>query len=151
MKDINMDIEQIKSYKSIRFLSAEFKEACVADLEDIIETFKKLITKKEEQEQLERQANADKIEAAKKAYDLIRTFSLTQEDIARYGNEKDGQRQRKSPGKAKPKYSFEFLDGITRTWSGRGRMPVPFAQLLESNGKAKEDYLIPEDSVQYAE
>lgn len=130
----------IKELKSIRAVKAALPDVTVADIDEIIEVFNKLKDAIKDREEKELREIEKRNEDRNKVLEFMKQNNISASVMADYAPA--AETAAKPRKKLEPKYRFVGLDGIEGTWTGRGKMPKPFAKLLESNGRQKEDYLI---------
>ena len=118
-------------------------ERAVANLQTALNTIKK------RDEAKIRKANLKKITA------MIADMELSPNDITKAVNNTLSQKKTtvrhktkshsKKGGKIAPKYQI-VIDGNTTQWTGRGRMPRPFQELLKQGGSLEQCLLQPKSS-----
>lgn len=135
-----MDIKELKSIRAVR---AALPDVTLGDLDEIIDVFNKLkdIIKKRQEKELadiqKRNEDRNKVLEFMKQNNI--SASVMSECLA------NASAPVKTGKKLDPKYRYVDVNGVEGTWTGRGKMPKPFAQLLASNGKDKSEYLINKD------
>ena len=135
---------QIEDLKKLRTLKQEFPDMTVKDLDEVLDTFAKWQQNLVAAEQKKAAENQQRNAVIQQVSELLKTNGISFADFAKYGIENNSgfRKKRKPIGKAKAKYAYTDLNGNAQTWTGRGRMPVPFAEFLKATGKTKEEFLI---------
>ncbi len=136
-----MDVNTLLNYRSLKTL---LKTAQLSELNKIKENLEQLRLELEAQEQ-QQQAEKAQLEAkflAVEAY--IASQGLTVDQFVAHITGAPKKKAKTNRPPMKPKYRFTALDGNVHEWTGQGKMPNAFKQLLEAEGKDKEDFRIKE-------
>ena len=132
-----MDFSELSN---IRMLRATLKKSN-ADADEVEGIISKLTTIKseiEEEVKAQEAAIQKKQEGIEQIKNIMSTYGITTDDLTKaFGSESSRKARSMSP-----KYKYVDLAGVERTWTGQGKLPNALKQLLESNGKSKEDYRI---------
>ena len=129
---------------NLRSLRAVLKTASLADVNRIIENLEQIkneIRLREEEEQAELARREAKFQSV---LANMNELGLTLEEFKAYTSQSEGKSVRKARRTMKPKYRYTALDGSVNEWTGQGKIPKLFKQLLEAENRDKEYYRIQE-------
>ncbi|EJH3917941.1 H-NS histone family protein [Salmonella enterica] len=133
----------LMNIRSIRVFAREM------EFEQLLEMQEKLNAVIEERrEDAEREA-AERQEREKKRQELLQLIAgegFTPEELLGQIEGQGKSKKRSKTPKAAPKYQF-IEDGVTKTWTGKGRKPKPIEEALAA-GRDLDEFLIAKGSYQ---
>lgn len=128
--------DALTQLNNIRTLRSQTREMSLDVLEDVLEKFKLILIERREEETL-RLANEsqrrDKLESLRQM--MLDEGIDPSELMAAIGSPGKAKRTR-SPRPAKYRYTDET--GVSKTWSGQGRMPKRISNLIAEGGELKD-------------
>ncbi|MCR5537364.1 MAG: H-NS histone family protein [Succinivibrio sp.] len=136
-----MDLKLLLNLRSLRSV---LKNATYADLNKIIENLEQIKYEFQAREEEEQAKQAQREAKFQSVLANMNELGLTLEEFNAYtsqGESKGGKKPRRT---MKPKYRYTALDGSVNEWTGQGKIPKLFKQLLDAEGRDKEYYRIQE-------
>ncbi|WP_270834442.1 H-NS family histone-like protein [Aeromonas sp. QDB07] len=131
----------LKTLSNIRSLRVALRELPFEQLKEAKEKFDTVYSELEESHltaQIALEERAGKIEEFAK---MLKDAGIDPIDLVAAGGSTGAAVTAKAKREPRPaKYSYT-IDGVTKTWTGQGRMPSPIAEAI-SAGKALEDFLL---------
>lgn len=130
--------EFIKTLTHGRKLQGAVKELSIQELEEVVVKLRNIIETRKQKEAEKLEAEKEKLEKIAKIQKQLQDAGITYEDLA----SNNAIPTSKRVGQKRPiKYSYKDKDGEVHNWTGIGRMPLVFADLLKQ-GKSLEDFSV---------
>ncbi|HBU6357871.1 TPA: H-NS histone family protein [Klebsiella pneumoniae] len=146
MSDTAANNEIRRTLSNIRSLRVFARETEFDLLLDMYEKLGSVI--EERREDAEREAK-ERAEREQKRLDLLQLIAgegFTPEELLGQIEGQGKSKKRSKTPKAAPKYQF-IEDGVTKTWTGKGRKPKPIEEALAA-GRDLDEFLIAKGSSQ---
>ncbi|HDL8516990.1 TPA: H-NS family nucleoid-associated regulatory protein [Klebsiella pneumoniae] len=146
MSDTTANNEIRRTLSNIRSLRVFARETEFDLLLDMYEKLGSVI--EERREDAEREAK-ERAEREQKRLDLLQLIAgegFTPEELLGQIEGQSKSKKRSKTPKAAPKYQF-IEDGVTKTWTGKGRKPKPIEEALAA-GRDLDEFLIAKGSSQ---
>lgn len=146
MNDTAANNEIRRTLSNIRSLRVFARETEFDLLLDMYEKLGSVI--EERREDAEREAK-ERAEREQKRLDLLQLIAgegFTPEELLGQIEGQGKSKKRSKTPKAAPKYQF-IEDGVTKTWTGKGRKPKPIEEALAA-GRDLDEFLIAKGSSQ---
>ncbi|HDT1211797.1 TPA: H-NS histone family protein [Escherichia coli] len=146
MSDTTANNEIRRTLSNIRSLRVFARETEFDLLLDMYEKLGSVI--EERREDAEREAK-ERAEREQKRLDLLQLIAgegFTPEELLGQIEGQGKSKKRSKTPKAAPKYQF-IEDGVTKTWTGKGRKPKPIEEALAA-GRDLDEFLIAKGSSQ---
>ncbi|HCR3999104.1 TPA: H-NS histone family protein [Citrobacter freundii] len=146
MSDTAANNEIRRTLSNIRSLRVFARETEFDLLLDMYEKLGSVI--EERREDAEREAK-ERAEREQKRLDLLQLIAgegFTPEELLGQIEGQSKSKKRSKTPKAAPKYQF-IEDGVTKTWTGKGRKPKPIEEALAA-GRDLDEFLIAKGSSQ---
>jgi len=140
MSDTDTNNEIRRTLSNIRSLRVFARETEFDLLLDMYEKLGSVI--EERREDAEREAK-ERAEREQKRLDLLQLIAgegFTPEELLGQIEGQGKSKKRSKTPKAAPKYQF-IEDGVTKTWTGKGRKPKPIEEALAA-GRDLDEFLI---------
>ena len=134
-----MELKQLKNLKTLR---AVLDNCTEQEVDSIIE---KLSSVKQEIHSREEKAKEEEIRERAVMMEVLETLknsNLTVDKLVSFSKELSDSKKIDGRSTPLPKYRYTDLNGIERTWTGRGRVPVQMLEVMEKEGHDKDYYLI---------
>lgn len=144
MSDTTANNEIRRTLSNIRSLRVFARETEFDLLLDMYEKLGSVI--EERREDAEREAK-ERAEREQKRLDLLQLIAgegFTPEELLGQIEGQGKSKKRSKTPKAAPKYQF-IEDGVTKTWTGKGRKPKPIEEALAA-GRDLDEFLIAKGS-----
>lgn len=146
MSDTTANNEIRRTLSNIRSLRVFARET---EFDLLLDMYEKLGSVIEElREDAEREAK-ERAEREQKRLDLLQLIAgegFTPEELLGQIEGQSKSKKRSKTPKAAPKYQF-IEDGVTKTWTGKGRKPKPIEEALAA-GRDLDEFLIAKGSYQ---
>lgn len=146
MSDTDTNNEIRRTLSNIRSLRVFARET---EFDLLLDMYEKLgLVIEERREDAEREAK-ERAEREQKRLDLLQLIAgegFTPEELLGQIEGQGKSKKRSKTPKAAPKYQF-IEDGVTKTWTGKGRKPKPIEEALAA-GRDLDEFLIAKDSSQ---
>ncbi|HBW8875651.1 H-NS family histone-like protein [Citrobacter freundii] len=146
MSDTTANNEIRRTLSNIRSLRVFARET---EFDLLLDMYEKLGSVIEElREDAEREAK-ERAEREQKRLDLLQLIAgegFTPEELLGQIEGQSKSKKRSKTPKAAPKYQF-IEDGVTKTWTGKGRKPKPIEEALAA-GRDLDEFLIAKGSSQ---
>lgn len=107
-----------------------------ARLQKVIKILQELYSNKAQEEAEQERARSVKQASMIQAVTALKGLGINLEEFKNFVVQEDIEAKLKSS-----KYIFVDVNGITRFWSGQGKIPTALAELMARDGTVKEDYL----------
>ncbi|NVK56174.1 MAG: H-NS histone family protein [Alteromonadaceae bacterium] len=120
-----------------RRLQGAVKELSVEELESVQQKLSNIIDKRKEQEQELAKAQQEKLAKLEEIKKQMTEAGIDITDLQDIGD----TRSKRKTGKKRPVKYRITKNGETTSWTGVGRMPVVFKEVLE-NGQSLEDFAV---------
>ena len=134
-----MELKQLKNLKTLR---AVLDNCTEQEVDSIIEN---LSSVKQEIHCREEKAKEEEIRERAVMMEILETLknsNLTVDKLVSFSKELSDSKKIDGRSTPSPKYRYTDLNGIERTWTGRGRVPVQMLEVMEKEGHDKDYYLI---------
>lgn len=146
MSDTAANNEIRRTLSNIRLLRVFARET---EFDLLLDMYEKLgVVIEERREDAEREAK-ERAEREQKRLDLLQLIAgegFTPEELLGQIEGQGKSKKRSKTPKAAPKYQFTE-DGVTKTWTGKGRKPKPIEEALAA-GRDLDEFLIAKGSSQ---
>lgn len=132
---------KLKSLNHIRTLRSMARECSVGDLAELLQKLRAVIEERRQEVHLVQVRDARQNEKIQRWLELMLADGIQPQDVANQYIRTDSDNFVKKR-KARPaKYRFRDSRGLTKTWTGQGRMPKIMVKALQQ-GQSLADFLI---------
>ena len=146
MSDTDTNNEIRRTLSNIRSLRVFARETEFDLLLDMYEKLGAVIEERREDAEREAKERAEREQKRLELLQLIAGEGFTPEELLGQLEGQVKNKKRSKTPKAAPKYQF-VEDGVTKTWTGKGRKPKPIEEALAA-GRDLDEFLIAKGSSQ---
>ena len=146
MSDTAANNEIRRTLSNIRSLRVFARETEFDLLLDMYEKLGSVIEERREDAEREAKERAEREQKRLNLLQLIAGEGFTPEELLGQIEGQGKSKKRSKTPKAAPKYQF-IEDGVTKTWTGKGRKPKPIEEALAA-GRDLDEFLIAKGSSQ---
>ncbi|CAI1206360.1 H-NS homolog stpA [Serratia ficaria] len=146
MSDTTANNEIRRTLSNIRSLRVFARETEFDLLLDMYEKLGSVIEERREDAEREAKERAEREQKRQDLLQLIAGEGFTPEELLGQIEGQGKSKKRSKTPKAAPKYQF-IEDGVTKTWTGKGRKPKPIEEALAA-GRDLDEFLIAKGSSQ---
>lgn len=132
---------KLQDLNHLRLLRLMARDFTVAELHVTLQKLRVIIEERREEERLLQERYAKHSEKIQHLLALLRAEGIQLEEIANHSICPRSDTARNKHKVRPAKYRFTDLCGVTKTWTGQGRMPKIMARALQQ-GKSLKDFLI---------
>ncbi|MBH3259601.1 H-NS histone family protein [Serratia marcescens] len=140
MSDTDTNNEIRRTLSNIRSLRVFARETEFDLLLDMYEKLGAVIEERREDAEREAKERAEREQKRLELLQLIAGEGFTPEELLGQIEGQGKSKKRSKTPKAAPKYQF-IEDGVTKTWTGKGRKPKPIEEALAA-GRDLDEFLI---------
>ncbi len=126
----------IKVFLNARSLRAVTKELSVAQLEDVLIKFTKIVEDRKESETAELEKQQEKQAMMNEILLQLKENGISPEELMNL-TDSTSEKTKTKRGPRPAKYAYD-LNGETKTWTGQGRMPLPLQEMMNEKGSIEE-------------
>lgn len=132
---------KLQDLNNLRLLRLIARKCSVEELSEPLQKLRLVIEERREEERLLQERYARQKEKARYLLELLRADGLSLEEVVNQCTAAAHSAGDKKCQARPAKYRFTDLCGVTKTWTGQGRMPKAMASALRQ-GKSLKDFLI---------
>ncbi len=132
--------ELFEILSNLRSLRKEAKEMSLAELQEGLEKFQRVVQEVEEKQSELLAENSEKQEKINFYRELLKDEGISVEELVAQLGQQSKPRAKRKP--LSPKYEYTDHNGELKTWTGQGRTPSLIQEALDNNTKTLSDFLI---------
>ncbi len=132
--------ELFEILSNLRSLRKEAKEMSLAELQEGLEKFQRVVQEVEEKQSELLAENSEKQEKINFYRELLKDEGISVEELVEQLGQQSKPRAKRKP--LSPKYEYTDHNGELKTWTGQGRTPSLIQEALDNNTKTLSDFLI---------